>query len=169
MSGKDDERPDASSSVCYAKDADPAYMGYFSREELIAFLNTMLEAERAGAAVALKSAHEASAPDVKSLLGRVHHDEAQWCAMLLRHLGDLGGMPSAKTGVFREKAMALPDIRERLTFLNRGQEWVVRKLKEALPKVRDDALHRDLSVMLTAHEENIRRTAAVLGTPVTDV
>jgi nitronate monooxygenase len=50
-----------------------------------------------------------------------------------------------------------------MTFLNRGQGWVVRKLREMLPKVRDDGLHRELQEMLQAHEVNIARTQAVLG------
>jgi hypothetical protein len=39
----------------------------------------------------------------------------------------------------------------------------VRKLKEMLPKVRDDALHRDLLEMLQSHEANIRRANDVLA------
>jgi hypothetical protein len=38
----------------------------------------------------------------------------------------------------------------------------VRKLRGMLPKVRDDALHRDLSDMLRAHEVNIERARTLL-------
>ena len=41
---------------------------------------------------------------------------------------------------------------------------VVRKLKEMLPKVRDNALHRDLSEMLQSHELNIERASEALRT-----
>ena len=40
----------------------------------------------------------------------------------------------------------------------------MRKLKEMLPKVRDDALHRDLSDMLRSHEINIERASEALRT-----
>jgi nitronate monooxygenase len=53
-------------------------------------------------------------------------------------------------------------MRERIAFLNRGQGWVVRKLREMLPKVRDDALHHDLQEMLQAHEANIERARLAL-------
>jgi hypothetical protein len=33
--------------------------------------------------------------------------------------------------------------------------WVVRKLRELLPRVRDNSLHADLSEMLRSHEANI--------------
>ena len=40
-------------------EADDAYMGYASKDELGAFLNELLEAERAGTGVALRSAESA--------------------------------------------------------------------------------------------------------------
>jgi len=55
--------------------------------------------------------------------------------------------------------MALSDDKERLALINRGQDWVVRKLREALPRITDDKLAKDLSVMLTSHEDNIAKVA----------
>ncbi len=75
--------------------------------------------------------------------------------MLHRHLKALGAAPSSKVGAFYDKAMAIPDLTQRLAFLNRGQGWVVRKLREILPRVRDNALHADLAEMLRSHETNI--------------
>jgi hypothetical protein len=94
----------------------------------------------------------------------VHHDEARWCAMLLRQLKALGVPASTKVGAFQEKALAIEALPERMAFLNRGQGWVVKKLREMLPKVRDDGLHRDLSEMLASHEVNIARTNETLKT-----
>jgi nitronate monooxygenase len=51
--------------------------------------------------------------------------------------------------------MAIEDLGARISFLNRGQGWVVRKLREMLPRVRDEALHRDLDEMLRSHVTNI--------------
>jgi hypothetical protein len=84
--------------------------------------------------------------------------------MLLKQLKVLGAPASTKIGVFQHKAMAIDALPERIAFLNRGQGWVVRKLKEMLPKVRDDALHRDLSDMLRSHEINIERASEALRT-----
>jgi hypothetical protein len=138
-------------------------MGFASRSEIAAFLNELLEAERAGTGVALRSAQAATGTPFVDLLHDIHRDEAKWCAMLLRQLRALNEPASAKIGAFQEKALAIADLRERMTFLNRGQGWVVRKLREMLPKVRDDGLHRDLQEMLQAHEVNIARTQAALG------
>ncbi len=154
--------PEPSSPACFAHEADDSYMGYATRDEIAVFLNELLEAERAGTGVALKSAAGAAGTPFVELLRDVHHDEARWCAMLLRQLKALGLPASTKVGAFEEKAMAIEGLPERIAFLNRGQGWVVRKLGEMMPKVRDDALHRDLAEMLHSHEANIARASEAL-------
>lgn len=153
----ENKTPQFASPACQAQDADPAYMGYFSEEELLTFLNELLEAEMAGARVTLASAREAGAGEIAGLMQAVHHDEAHWCAMLIRHIKQHGGTPSDKVGAFYEKAMAIANLNERVSFLNRGQGWVVRKLREAIPRVAQDDLRSDFLDMLRSHEDNITR------------
>ena len=159
-----DDRNAPSSPACLAHEGGDAYMGFATRDELAAFLNELLEAERAGTGVALKSAQAAEGTPYLDLLHEVHRDEARWCAMLLKQLKALGAPASTKIGAFQDKALAIEGLAERIAFLNRGQGWVVRKLTEVLPKVRDDALHRDLSDMLRSHEINIERASEALRT-----
>lgn len=151
-----------SSPACYAADADDAYMGYAGRDELVPALNELLEAERAGAKVALASGRGAADPAFAELMHGVRADEARWCAMLSRQLKRLEATPSRKTGAFYKKAMAIADPRERVAFLNRGQGWVVRKIEALLPRVRDDGLHADLREMLENHRGNIARADRML-------
>lgn len=129
--------------------------GSIDRADLIAFLNELLEAERAGAKVALESAREARDPVIVELLKLIQQDEASWCAMLLRQIKRLGADASPRIGAFHGKALAIADLKERIVFLNRGQGWVVRKLREVTPLVRDEALHADLAHMLSSHVANI--------------
>ncbi len=150
------------SPVCYADEADDAYMGYATREELLAFLNELLEAERAGARVAARMVSEIADTNTKAVMRDVHHDEARWCAMLLKWIHQLQGEASPRTGAFYEKCMAIQGDAERIAFLNRGQGWVVRKLRDMLPKIRDDAMHADFDDMLKAHIENIDRANHLL-------
>jgi len=157
MTGRtDDESPkNVSSPACAMHEADDAYMGFLGKEELIALLNELLEAERAGARVTLESARAAGSGAIAELMQAVQRDEARWCAMLLRHIKALGGTPSSRVGAFYDKAMAIADLVERIRFLNRGQGWVVRKLRDMLPRVRDNRLHADVAEMLRSHEANI--------------
>ncbi len=129
--------------------------GPAGKEELTAYLNELLEAERAGARVTLESARAAQTAELKALLQSIQRDEARWCAMLASHIKLLGEKPTTETGAFHGKAMAITDLRERIVFLNRGQGWVVRKLREMLPRLHDERLHADLAEMLRSHEVNI--------------
>ena len=156
-------RPDEPSSpVCYMAEADDVYMGYAGRDELVEHLNALLEAERAGAKVALASSRMSATRAYTALMRTVRADEARWCAMLAEQIGRLEAAPSRKTGAFREKALAITDPFDRLAFLNRGQAWVVRKLEEMLPRVRDEQLHRALKEMLESHRSNIQSAADLL-------
>jgi hypothetical protein len=159
------DRPEPSSPACLAHEADDTYMGFAGRDEIAAFLNELLEAERAGTGVALKSGEAAAGSKFADLLRDVHRDEARWCAMLLKQIKALGVPASTKIGAFQEKAMAIEGLPERIAFLNRGQGWVVKKLREMLPKVRDENLHRDLAEMLASHETNIARANDALKAP----
>jgi len=60
-----------------------------------------------------------------------------------------------KVGDFYERAMAIDGFEARLAFTNRGQGWVVRKLREILPGVAAPALRQTLQAMLDAHVDNI--------------
>jgi hypothetical protein len=133
MTNRSDAEPavKVSSPACSMHEADEAYMGYAGKDDLIAFLNELLEAERAGARVTLESARAAGSGAIAELMRTIQRDEARWCGMLLRHLKALGDEPSSKVGAFYDKAMAIADLGERITFLNRGQGWVVRKLRES--------------------------------------
>jgi len=129
------------------------------RQELLQFLNELLEAERAGAKALLRTAMDTDRKDFSEMAKAIHRDEARWCAMLTRAIRDLDGEPSPKTGAFYEKVMAIPEDGPRLAFVNRGQGWVVRKLREILPRIKDVRLSGDLTEMLISHEANIKLVA----------
>jgi nitronate monooxygenase len=134
-------------------------MDAVSREDLLSFLNTMLEAERAGAKALLHIARDTRREDVALLAKDIQKDEARWCAMLTKAIRTLSGNPSSETGQFYGKVMAIAEDGARLDLVNRGQGWVVRKLTEMLPKIADPQLSRDLAEMLASHVDNIARVA----------
>jgi hypothetical protein len=152
MSEKKD--PGFASPPCFLHEVDPTYLGYMSEEEMVAFLNELLEAERAGASGV---GEMAAPPDAlhRSLLQTVAADEARFCAMLTRHIVRLHGRPTAITGKFLDKLRATDGLEAKLDLLNRGQGWVVKKLREGLQKIDDPMLYADLREMLEAHETNI--------------
>lgn len=151
-----------SSPVCYAEELDRAWRDVIDRVSLVDALNELLLAERAGARAAfalLRAPHDAR---FTGLLQQVHRDELRWCGMLMAALHGLGATPSARTGAFFDKVMALPELPARLALLNRGQAWVVRRLQALAPRVDDEPLRAALEDMLAAHQHNIAALAAEL-------
>lgn len=157
--GPSDKTAVFSSPACSAQKMDDVYMGFSGREELLMSLNELLEAERAGARVALMTVREIEDQALKTLVTRIHRDEARWCGVLTGAILSLEGTPSTRTGAFYGKAMAIVDLPQRLAFLNKGQAWVVRKLQALLPKIRSERIHGDVTAMLVSHEENIECVA----------
>ncbi|HEU4827181.1 MAG TPA: DUF6306 domain-containing protein [Dongiaceae bacterium] len=126
---------------------------------LLYLLGQLLEGERAGARGVGIMSRQAQNARARAELTDIARDEARVCAMLTRHIKRLGGVPSTATGAFYGKLMAIEDPVQRLDFLDRGQGWVVRKLREALPGIADEALRADLADMLETHERNLARSA----------
>ncbi|HLT17880.1 MAG TPA: DUF6306 domain-containing protein, partial [Thermomicrobiales bacterium] len=151
------------SPVCYASEASAGYNGEAQREEIVTALEELLQAERAGARVAALTAREMGEDDGRALLADIRHDEARWCAMLIASLRRLDATPSTEVGAFEGKAMAISDAGARLAFLNKGQDWVVRRLEKLIPRIQDDRLRDDLARMRVAHVANIERAAAFLA------
>ncbi|WP_374298045.1 5-formyltetrahydrofolate cyclo-ligase [Sphingomonas sp.] len=150
------------SPACSMHELDPARLGYLGRMELLGLLGELLEGERAGARSVGRMSVESGATEIAATLRDVARDEARFCAMLTNHIRRLGGEPSLATSAFYDKVMALDQPHMRIDLLNRGQGWVVRKLRETLLRIDDLALRMDLQVMLAVHERNINRCTQLL-------
>lgn len=95
-------------------------------------LNLLLESERAGVVALDALAGQAPNEELRKLLLTSKEDEAATAVQLERLIRESGGNPSNKVGPFAAKIAALPSLRERLKLLIHGEEWVARKVEEAL-------------------------------------
>lgn len=129
-----------------------------SAEDEAALLQTLLSAERAGAKVAGESLRQTGDPSQRKLLQQVLKGEGDSCQHLLTCLRHLGLEPNRETGAFYAKAMTIESLEERLLFVDKGQQWVIRKLREYLPGCEDALIRSELEQMLRIHEENSAAT-----------
>lgn len=157
-----------SSPPCYAHEIAPQHFGEsraMPTAELVELLNVLLEAERAGAKVlaAFLEDYERDTPGWRRLAA-VQRDEAENCVILMNLIRRVNGTPSAATGAFLGKALAVEGKVARLQFLNRGQEWVARKIGEALPRLEQNFVRSALLAMHVSHLLNIEACDALVET-----
>jgi 5-formyltetrahydrofolate cyclo-ligase len=133
LGGPDGAEP--SSPVCYADEAAPEYFGYLDRAETLALLGGL----RAGWRAWLRAHPDAPVERQREALHA--------CALLSRGLAHLGADPNAAA----EGADAGPAAPEALAG----------RLREALPRIRDEALHAALEGLLTRPPDGQRGPAPV--------
>lgn len=119
--------------------------------DLIEWLQMLLEAEHAGALIMIDSLKEARSEALIRQLETLHFSEAASCQRLRRSLKRLGAVPSKKVSEFHAKTMIISDMDERLMFIARGQRWVAKRIEERLPTISQRWLYEELKAVLTLH------------------
>ena len=135
-------------------------MTQISLEERIV---TLLEAERAGVAAARALLSVATDSAESDLMALVLDGERESCQILGRTLLKMGTRGSGKVGDFAQKVMALEVPEERLRLLIKGQEWVVRKIDEAIQTGPQKEIVLPLTEIMHVHEVNIGKCREYLG------
>lgn len=135
-----------------------------SRAEYGRLLNTLLEAERAGAKLLAAYVNELP-PDSRdyATLSAIQREEAHNCAVLIHLLLDADVEPTMAVGEFYRKGLAIKGWRERLDFLNRGQAWVGKRIAAALPRISQVGARAVLQAMHDSHLANIERCDQLLA------
>jgi hypothetical protein len=127
-----------------------------AHEEYGTLLQTLLEAERAGAKLLAAYADELPADsDAWAWLRLIQRDEARNCAVLIHLLLEDGFSPSMSVGAFYRRGLAIRGWNERLRFLDRGQQWVADCIAAALPRLTGFAGREPLQHMYESHLANI--------------
>jgi nitronate monooxygenase len=100
-------------------------------------LNLLLESERAGAAALGSLVSRAEDGELKQLLITSYEDEAATARDLEKLIQSAGGIPSQRIGPFAAKVAGAGTLSQQLKLLIHGEEWVARKVEEALARAPD--------------------------------
>ena len=142
----------------------PSPQPEYSRDEQVAFLNRMLEAERAGATALLSILDEhPRRGEAWTALRRVHADEAHNCVLLGKQLQRLGAEYSHATGDFLGKLLAVQGRRARIEFLAKGLRWAVKRFDEAWPRL-DPEAREAVAGIRASHLRSIESCESVVRT-----
>ncbi|HVC43673.1 MAG TPA: DUF6306 domain-containing protein [Candidatus Binataceae bacterium] len=115
-------------------------------------LNLLLESERAGVVAIDRLLADVTHPDLRKLLTTSREDEAAAAAQLEQTLRAGGGAVSPAVGDFAAKVAAAGSLADRLKLLIHGEEWVARKVEDALALApAAGAVHEQLLKMANRH------------------
>jgi uncharacterized protein DUF6306 len=115
-------------------------------------LNLLLESERAGVVALDALAAEVAQSELRQLLLTSKDDEGATARQLEELIRAAGGTPSDKVGPFADKVAAAASLHDRLQLLIHGEEWVARKVEEALALAsHSDPIHDYLLKMANRH------------------
>ena len=101
-------------------------------QALAQILNLLLESERAGVIALDQLLTEVTQAELLALLRTSREDEANTARELEALILAGGASPSVKVGGFAAKVAAAGTLRDRLQLLIHGEEWVARKVEEAI-------------------------------------
>ena len=101
-------------------------------QALAKILNLLLESERAGVVAIDALLREVTQPELRALLTTSREDEAATTVQLAHLIRSSGGSPSDTVGPFATKVAAAGALQDRLKLLIHGEEWVARKVEEAI-------------------------------------
>ena len=135
---------------------DRSAVAPMTREDYGRLLNTLLEAERAGAKLLAAYADELPPDaDAWAWLHVIQRDEARNCAVLIHLLLEDGFTPTTAVGDFYRKGLRIRGWNERLRYLDKGQQWVADRIARALPRLTDFIGKNPLQAMYESHLANI--------------
>jgi len=95
-------------------------------------LNLLLESERAGVIALDSLAAQVENDELKHLLTTSREDEGAAVRELEDLIRSTGGVPSQRMGPFAAKVAVAGTLSQQLKLLIHGEEWVARKVEEAL-------------------------------------
>lgn len=125
-------------------------------DRLVNIMNELLEAEKSGVATLdylLKTYPQTTNEEE---FKHIKEDEAWSCAGLIAAIRREGGTQSKNVGDFVDKVKAQPSLEEKISLLIRGQNWVARKIDEALSFGMDVETKDFLLEMKQRHINNIQ-------------
>jgi len=95
-------------------------------------LNLLLESERAGVVALNSIIGQVEKDELKRLLTTSREDESATVSKLEDLIRTAGGIPSQQIGPFAAKVAGAGSLSQQLKLLIHGEEWVARKIEEAL-------------------------------------
>ena len=150
----DDTAQTLASSPRGMGEADPAYFGYWSKEEALNFLKDLLESERIGVK-AFAAIGRAADLHVADLIFEFELAQGAICVLLKKEIAKRGGARTSR----QKTAAAMPSpkcsLQRAVTFACHNQTRLADMIEEAILNIFDAKLNAKLMYLLLLHRKQV--------------
>jgi hypothetical protein len=150
-----------SSSPCWMHEVDPSYLGYWSKEEMTAFLKSLLESERIGTK-ALADIGHAGDPRIADLILESELDQGSICFLLRKELAKRGAAATALQKRPADEPCVKLSLEQAVASARSNQTELIHTIEEAVLNIFDSELNSHLMKMLQLHRRQIEQLKTLL-------
>jgi len=137
-------------------EVDPNYFGYWADNDVLTFLNMLLERERLGSKAFAAIGRAADLETADSILD-AELTQASLCVLLRQAIESRGATAVAPREPTTDNILARPSLEQAISFAINNQAKLVEALEEGTLKVVDSDLRSTLAEMLQRHRQQIEQ------------
>ena len=151
-----------SSPACWMHEVDPGYLGYWSEEEVVAFLEVLLEQERGGTK-AFANIGQAADLQISDLILESELDQVEICVLLKEEIAVRRTAVAAPRERMTNEHRTKCSLERAIAFATTNQAGLVQAIEEAVPNILDAELNSHLKRMLQLHRKQIEQLKTLLA------
>jgi hypothetical protein len=154
--GSDDTMEKPATSPCGMNQADPAYFGYWSKEEVLRFLGDLLESERIGAK-AFAAIGRAADLHVADLAFDSELAQGAICVLLKKEIATRGGTDRPRLRNTGPVPNQKSSLQRTITFARSNQTRLSDMIEEAVLNIFDSKLNAKLMYLMLLHRKQVEQ------------
>ena len=149
------------SSPCWMHEVDPSYLGYWSQEEVLVFLKSLLERERIGTR-AFADIGKAADLHTADLILEAELAQASICVLLKNEIVKRGAAATAPFKRSTNEHHTKYSLEHAIAVSQSNQAELVQTIEEAVLKINDSELNSHLRRMLQLHRNQMEQLKILL-------
>jgi len=143
-------------------EVDPAYLGYWSKEEVVVFLKSLLAQERIGTK-AFADIGQAASLRIADLILESELDQGRICILLQKELTKRGTTISARHRGRANGRCAKVSLEQAVASAQSNQTALVQTIEDAILNIFDAELNAHLMRILQLHRKQIEQLNTLLA------
>jgi len=142
-------------------EVDPSYLGYWSKEEIVAFLKSLLEQERIGTR-AFADIGRAADLRIADLILESELDQGSICILLQREIANRGAAVAVPRKHPTDELRVKLNLEQAVASARSNQTELIHTIEEAVLNILDSELNSHITKILQLHRKQIEQLKTLL-------